>query len=283
MKKFFKKSLAVILVLSMVLSFSTMCFAAEENEIVTTCDGNCGHVPTVIVPGLFQSETFLKDDNGEIVLDSEGERLSTLMVQISAGDIVKIIFKAAIPVVLSLVLQHDIGVSKVLPELLVGLFRANAKGNDGKHIYTVDVIRHPESLAACSKESKDHIYSNIPLESLSEKIGEDHVYFFAYDSFGSISDIADELYKFILHVKEETGHDKVNLAPISQAGGPMNLLLQRYKDKLAPILNRVVYIIPAIDGADLLSKLFAGAFNKEDLYTTLLPSLFVIVLESSAV
>ena len=49
-------------------------------------------------------------------------------------------------------------------------------------------------------------------------------------------------------MKRETGHDKINIAAISLGGTIANSLFDRYPDLYAS-LDRVVYIVPALDGS----------------------------------
>ena len=72
MKKMFKKALAAILVLTMILSFAPMCFAAEESEVMTECGGECEYAPSIVIPGLFQSDNRMYDENGNEMLDANG-------------------------------------------------------------------------------------------------------------------------------------------------------------------------------------------------------------------
>ena len=76
-------------------------------------------------------------------------------------------------------------------------------------------------------------------------------------------------------VKEETGHDKVNIVPISMGGSLANGLLD-YFPQVMDDLNKVVYIVPALNGStivgDLYTKNFAF-FDKEFLYNGFLESL----------
>ena len=100
------------------------------------------------------------------------------------------------------------------------------------------------------------IYNNIPLQAFAEMAGEDHLYYFAYNSFGNNSDIVDELYAFIQMVKAETGHDKVNLIPVSLGGSIATAYFDAYGSKND--VNRVCYFVPATNG----STLIADAFSK---------------------
>lgn len=276
MKKYILRGMSLFVTLAMIFSLCAVGFTASaEDAILTQCGGKCDYCPSIVVPGLFQSQNRLYDENGNERLDGSGEPLTQLLVDISTKDILKYVAKVIMPLTLSLVLQADVGLSKTISAIAADALRNNKKGNDGKHIENVDVIRYPMSVAQCTEEGKSYIYSTVPLENYTKIAGEDHLYFFTYDSFGSISDIADELFAFIQKVKAETSHNKVNLVPISQGGSIANALMERYKDELCRDLNRMVMIIPALDGSYLIGKIFNSQFIKEDemLYKNLFPML----------
>lgn len=274
MKTILKKTLAVLLSLSMLCGFAGI-VASAQNAVLTACGGKCDFAPCVVVPGLFQSQNRLFDDNGNVVTDDSGEPLTQLLVNLTTKDTVRYVLRAIVPLTLSLVLQADIGLSRTIGAIAADVLKNNAKDNNGRHIENVDVLRYPDSVARCTPEAQAYIYRTVPLEQYAEIAGADHLYFFTYDSFGSISDIADELYAFIQHVKAETGHDKVNLVPISQGGSITNALMQRYREDMVRDLNRLIFIVPALDGSVLVGKIFDGQFDKSDemLYRDMLPLL----------
>ena len=276
MKSFFRKGFAVLLAMALTLSCGTAAFSAYASDtVLTTCGGNCDYCPSVVIPGVFQSQTRLYDDDGNVVTDDDGKPLDTLFIKVTKEDIFNIVRKAVLPLTLSLALQRDVGLSDTVAEIVADLLGANAKDNEGHHIRNVDVIRYPHSVAQCTPEGKKFIYNCIPLEQYAKIAGEDHLYFFTYDSFDSVSDLADQLYDFIRQVKRETGHDKINLVPISQGGSIANELMERYRDELARDLDRLVFIVPALDGSDVLGRIFSRGFVKEDetLYRDLFPIL----------
>ena len=83
MKSSRSKIISVILVFS--LLFSTMAFFATA--IDAPC--NCGNCPSIVIPGLFQSDVRYLDENGEPMLNSEGEPYSAPFFMEASGDIVK--------------------------------------------------------------------------------------------------------------------------------------------------------------------------------------------------
>ena len=277
MKRFLCKTLCVLLTLTLLSGMCVTAFAAEgQSEVLTACGGDCAYCPSVVIPGVFQSQTRMYDENGDVVLDKDGDPLTQLFVKVTTKDIVRYVAQAVLPLTMSLVLQADVGLSKTVAHIVTDVLGNNAKDNEGNHIQNIDVIRYPMSVARCTPEGKAYIYRTIPLEQYSEIAGEDHLYFFTYDSFASVSELADELYAFIQNVKKETGHDKINLVPISQGGSIANELLERYRDELARDLNRLIYIVPAVDGSYVIGKIFSGSLTLRDtdLYRDMFPRLF---------
>lgn len=63
-------------------------------------------------------------------------------------------------------------------------------------------------------------------------------------------------------VKRDTGHDKVNIVPISLGGTVANGLLEYYGESnpdgknVYKDLNKVVYIVPALDGSSIVGDIY---------------------------
>ena len=93
------------------------------------------------------------------------------------------------------------------------------------------------------------------MEELAEVIGEDHLYFFAYNSFGQPYETAKRLNDYIQNVKKETGHDKVNLIPVSLGGSIATAYFDAYGENND--VNRVCYIVPATNGSTLIADIFS--------------------------
>ena len=264
-----KKVISLILVFA--LAFSMLSISASAS-VKTECNGDCDTCPAIVVPGIGQSNVWALDDNGDYLLDGDGERISAFPAIVNVGSIVA---KAVLPVLLTLVTQRDMGLSDALCSIVLDAFEVNMCDEKGKNTGDLVVEKYLYSVAECSEYEKKQIYNNIPLQDFAEKAGEDHLYYFAYNSFGNNSDTVAELYDFIQMVKEETGHDKVNIVPISMGGSLANALFDYYPDVMDD-LNKVVYIVPALNGStivgDLLTKNFAF-FDTEFLYNGFLEAL----------
>ena len=264
-----KKIISLVLVVA--LAFSMLSISASA-AVKTECNGDCDVCPAIVVPGIGQSNVWALDDNGDYLLDADGKRISAFPAVINVGSIVA---KAVVPVLLTLITQRDMGLSDALCSIVLDAFEVNLCDEKGKNTGNLEVEKYLYSVAECSDYEKQQIYNNIPLQAFSEQVGEDHLYYFAYNSFGNNYDTVAELYDYIQMVKEETGHDKVNIIPISMGGSLANALLDYYPDVMDD-LNKVVYIVPALNGStivgDLYTKNFAF-FDTEFLYNGFLEAL----------
>ena len=257
-------------ILAAVMAFSMLSVSASA--VKTECNGDCDTCPAIVVPGIGQSNVWALDENGDYLLDADGERMSCFPAIFDVGSIV---MRVLVPALLTLVTQHDIGLSDALCDVVMDAFAVNLCDENGKNTGNIEVEKYLYSVAECSDYEKKQIYNNIPLQAFAEMAGEDHLYYFAYNSFGNNYDTVKELYEFIQMVKEETGHDKVNIVPISMGGSLANALFQYYPDVMND-LNKVVYIVPALNGSTIVGDLYTknlAFFDTDFLYNGFLEAL----------
>lgn len=262
-----KKSNKIIaLILSVVMlmgCFSATAFAVEE-----------AYIPSIVIPGIFQSETKYyengKATNAEppFFMDSTIEIVGVALTE------------ALMPIAKLLTTQEDKdnkaaqAVADVLGEALMEKSRCD---ENGKFVHDIRATKYNDSFADLSKHDQEYILDQIPLQNYIDAAGEENLYFFSYASLGNMIDTATELYDFIQFVKEDSGSDKVNIVPISQGGSVANALMQIYVDKersVAEDINRIIYVVPALDGSTLIGEIYQnGLLDDEELYTTMLPAL----------
>lgn len=269
MKKI-RKSLAVIL--SVVLAFSCMSVLgySADQEIV----------PTIIIPGLFQSETHYYE-NGELVLDSNGEPLAApFYISISNELIGEILTNAIVPITKMLITQEDKDqlaakeFSKIVSGLLMDKQQSDA---NGEFITDVRPEVYDGSFATLTADQQEEVLGHFPVEEYFELADAEHLYIFNYVSTGNLISTAEDLYDYIQFVKSDVGCEKVNLVPVSQGGSIANGLMKYYDEQgisLSRDINRIVFTVPALDGAALLGDCYRYGINSEDeeLYTTMFPS-----------
>ncbi len=276
MKMFARKTLSIALTVLMLLSCVSLIASAADT------DCNCEHCPSIVVPGIFQSNVRYLDENGNEMLNAEGEPYSAPFFMKSTDEIVKkALEEALLPLAGLLLTQTDIdkrcanAVAEVLGDALLSNI---ALDEYGRVIKNIQADKYTTSLANLTKEEREYALDQIPLDLYVDIAGLDHLYFFSYHSTGNMIDNVKELYELIQIAKEETGHDKVNLVPISQGGSVENALMQYYIDNgfnFEDDVNRVCYVVPAADGAAVLGDIYHyGLLDDDDaLYGYMFPSL----------
>ncbi len=245
-----KKAVSVFLAVAMI--FSCCVVFASASDVKAECGGDCDICPSIVVPGIGQSNVWALDEDGEYLLDDEGEKIMAFPAIFDVGSIVKTVL---FPALLTLITQHDVGLSNALCDVVRDAFAVNMCDENGKNTGNLEVERYLYSVAECSDYEKKQIYNNIPLQDYAEIAGEDHLYYYAYNSFTNLEETINGLYEFIQMVKKETGHDKINIVPISMGGSIANGLFEYYPDVMDD-LNKVVYIVPALNGSTIVGDLY---------------------------
>lgn len=238
-------------------------------------DGDCEYYPTIIIPGLGQSNVWLVDDNGDFVLDSEGNKTAVFPGVMDIGAIIK---EALVPLMASVATQSDMGFSDAVADVIETIFGINKCDNNAQPSKNVLVEKYPYSLADCTEEEKAAPYHHVPLNLYESCYPEDHLYYFSYNSFGNHIDTANELYDYIHMVMEQTGHDKVIISPISQGGTLANALFEYHPD-IMDCLAKVLYIVPCLDGSTIVGDVFndrVRMLDPEAIYDGLLSTFFDI-------
>ncbi len=265
-----KKCLAVIL--AVVLTFSCMSvlgYSAEEKI-----------VPTIIVPGLFQSETYYYE-NGEIALDSNGQPLAApFYINISKELIGDVLTNAIVPITKMFITQEDKDqlAAKEFSRIVGGLLMDKQQSDEnGEFIADVRPEVYEGSFATITPQQQEKALSHFPVEEYFELADEEHLYIFNYVSTGNLIKTVEDLYDYIQFVKKDADSEKVNLVPVSQGGTLSNGLMKYYDEQGIPLsrdINKIVLTVPALDGAALLGDCYRYGFNSEDaeLYTTMFPS-----------
>lgn len=211
----------------------------------------CSYTPAVIVHGLGQFESFETDETGGVIgrawpLQFDTERLKKTLLR---------------PALKMMLLRRDAGFTDKLKAAVKKELDVNASLPDGTPKHNVKLTEYPEPVSGCSERDKKFIYTQVPVEELGETIGEDHLFYFSYNIFGQLGDTCERLDRFISSVLEKTGHDKVNLIPVSMGGAVTTFYLGRYG---AEKLHRVVAIVPAYDGSVMFSDILKGKVNSDD-------------------
>ncbi len=263
MKRTLKAALSLVLCAVMLSAFALVGFASSDR--ITTCDGNCGFYPTIIVPGNAQSSVCVTDDDGNFLHDKNGNQIAAFPAYFPMKQVIS---RMAFPVLASLFSQRDVGLSDAFADIIDLSFGINACDLNGKVVTNVVTEKFFYPYSECSEYEKSLINMHIPLEKYPTALPKDHLYYFAYNSMGNHMDIANELYDYIQIVREQTGHDKVNLVPMSQ-GATITSTMLDYKPEVMDQLHKVLFVVPAISGTALFGDVMTGRIsflNKDYLY-----------------
>ena len=263
MKHALKKLLCVTLCALLLIPALGAAAAQSPKAFLTP---NEDAVPTIIIPGLFQSDVRMYDDAG-----NELTAFTRPFFLDSTKDIVlKAIKKVALPLLTTLLFQHDFGgklaknFGEAVGDIVFGKVGANP---DGTLKYNIRPVQYKTALANLSEEDRRFVLDAMPMGDYVTAAGPEKLYFLSYNSFAPVEDNAADLYELIQIAKAETGFDKVNIVPVSQGATIANYLLE-YRPEVVNDLHKIIYVVPALDGANVLGDLFIYGLNDDpnDLY-----------------
>lgn len=271
------KKLLSLLLCVLILVPGTALFASAGKSKKAACGGKCSNSPTVVIPGLFQSEVTCYDKDGKVMLDSKGNERKGPFFMDTSEVIEDALKKALLPLSKTLITQNDEKneFANALGDVLGNALMERVKSdNNGNFVYDMRATKYETNAANLSDYDREYILKAIPLQKYVEKAGADHLYFFSYSSFDNIERLAKQIVELIETAKKESGHEKVNVVPISQGGSLWNAVMEYYPE-IAKDIDRVIYIVPAVDGSVLIGDIFANGFIDDDdaLYDYMFPML----------
>ena len=222
--------------------------------------------PTIIIPGISQSISYLADENGDPAVNANGDELSGGLLIIDSAKLPGVLASTvAGPLVTSLIAQADIGLSDAVYSTVTQLFSIQASGVDGKAKENLKTITYEYPISQMSQDDKDYFYRMIPMKSVVDEIGgEDNLYFFTFPLISDPFISAANLNSYIQLVKEQTGKDKVNIVTISLGGTILTAYLELYKNTNYPDINKVLNVVSCLDGTDVMGDFYMRNFNIED-------------------
>lgn len=267
-----KKVLSLFLAFAMLFSTFAMTASAEGTQAyVADYDTE---TPVIIVHGMSQNNTYLVDENGNWVPDETGY-VTGWPLEI---DVMPLVKRALPNMLLSIATRSDMGLTEAMYEGTYNALSLIEKDNNGKYINNIEVPCYEMPMSELPEDVREEYYSFLPIQELSEIIGEDDVYYFGYDSLGDIMHETEKLHHYIHDVVlPNSPNGKVKLCHISLGGTIAINYLETYPEDYE-LIKKMVFVIPAIDGSDIIGDLFTGNLSVfyddntlyEDLFVTLL-------------
>ena len=222
--------------------------------------------PTIIIPGISQSVSYLADENGNPAVNSNGEELSGGLLIIDSSTLPGILAgTVAGPLVTSLLMQADMGLSDAVYETVTQVFSIQSSGVDGKATHNLQTYTYEYPISEMTQDDRDYFYRMIPMKDVVDEIGgEDNLYFFTFPLISDPFISAAKLNDYIQIVKEQTGKDKVNIVTISLGGTILTAYLELYKNTTYPDINKVLNVVSCLDGTDVMGDFYLRNFNLDD-------------------
>ena len=184
----------------------------------------------------------------------------------------KAIAKKLLPKALAMMVTRlDCGLSASLYDALGEALEPLKCGSDARPVNRLLVHTFENPLSGCTDDQKHFIGRMIPYRFFTDIIGEDNLYYFAFNPFGCAEDTVKALRDFVVYVRERTGSEKVNLISISLGG----TIAVRYMNDYAHFgdINRLVGIVSAFDGSTTISTILENSLPMEK-FSDLLSELF---------
>ena len=189
------------------------------------------------------------------------------------------LLKRALPnMLLSIVTRRNMGLTEAMYEGTYNALSLIEKDNDGNYINNIEVPCYEMPMSELPEAVREEYYTFLPIQELSEIVGEDDVYYFGYDSLGDVMYETEKLHHYIHDVVlPKSPNGQVKLCHISLGGTIAINYLETYPEDYE-LIKKMVFVIPAIDGSDIIGDLFTGNLSVfyddntlyEDLLVTLL-------------
>ncbi len=260
MKKGFKRAISLILCLAMLAGATAVtCYAAEDK-----C--NCGHCPLIVLPGINHSPTYLYDENDQPVpdkFDKDGAQIGGTLLILNMEDLLKCIPKVLFSLLATIATQHNILLDKVAYETAAAAFSIQKCDDNGNYVNNLKTQRWNYPLSQMTEDEVNWVYRMVPMQRIVDIIRPNHTYFYTFNLVGDPMQSAKELDEYIDMVKKQTGHDKVDLLPVSLGGTILTAYLDAYGHK---DINSIVGVVACLNGTDIVADLMARDFNISDEY-----------------
>lgn len=227
----------------------------------------CDYSPLVILPGINHSPTHLYDSNGKRALDSKGREIGGTLVFLNTDSVKQALPKLGAAALGTVITQCDCGFRKAVYDVACKAFSYQKCDSNGDFVNNLKTERWNYPVSEMDEKRIGWVYRMVPMKALTEVIGEDHVYFFTFNLVGDPMNSAKELNDYIQMVKEKTGHDKVNLLPVSLGGTLLTAYMDSYgKANNYADIDMIVNTVACLDGTDIVGDIFERQFNISNRY-----------------
>lgn len=249
--------------------------------------------PTVIIPGISQSISYVADEQGYPAYNANGEELSGGLLILDTSNLVTTITNNLLaPLSMALIKQGDSDktLQKAVTKTVKEVFSIQASNTDGEPISNLKTVSYMSSVAEMSQDDRDYFYRMIPMKRLTEDtidattgevvteacIDDSLLYLYAFPLIGDPMESARGLDEYIQFVKKDSGMDKVNLVTISLGGTIMTAYMELMKNTGYTDINRIINVVSCLQGTDVMGDFYLRNFrikgeDDEFFFTEFLP------------
>ncbi len=256
-------------------------FFSGSSKAITSGTPDETVYPTIIIPGISQSISYVADENGNPAYNSSGEELSGGLLIIDTDKLVPAIANNLVaPLTTALVRQHDRDhlLQKAVTKTVKEIFSTQASDKNGEPIENLQTVSYKSSVGEMSQDDKDYFYRMIPMKTLTEDtidattgdvvseaiLDDDDLYLYAFPLIGDPMESAEGLDEYIQFVKDREGVDKVNIVTISLGGTILTAYMELNKGTGYPDVNRIVNVVSCLQGTDIMGDFFMREFKIND-------------------
>jgi len=285
-----KKLLAVVLSMAMVFSAAGLGFTSgsqtAEIGVEKALSPAAGSVsdsgdtlyPTIILPGINHSPSYLCDENGDRVKDSSGNDIGGGLLIIDNSNLVKRIVKNLLfPLLAAIFLKADIGLGEAVYDTVCDLFYVQKVNNDGTPANNLVCESFDGPLSSFSEDDNAWFYRMLPMQEVVSSIeetygvedGEDYVYLYTFPLIGDPMEAGRGLVDYIENVKKQNNCDKVNLVTVSLGGTVLDAYCQTVADSYNgdfSNINRIINIVSCLDGTEIIGDFYGRNWNLDDTF-----------------
>ena len=277
----FKRAISLLMALILVCSVMLVPVSARETTSVVATGTISDYIadydrdtPVIIVHGMSQNDTYLLNEDGTRMTDSNGDYITGWPLEI---DVMGLLKEALVPLLMSAATRSDAGLTDAMRKGAYEGLYAIHKDPQGNYLTPVEVPCYEYPMSQMTDEIKEYYYKMLPLQGLAEIVGEENIYYFGYDSFGDVMGETEKLNHYIHDVVlPQTGAKQVRLCNISLGGTIGVNYLEMYPEDYE-LIKRMLFVIPAIDGSDIIGDILTNNLSiihdDEMLYEKFLPSL----------
>ena len=239
--------------------------------------------PTVIIPGISQSISYLADENGNPAVNSNGEELSGGLLILDSTTILPTVSNnLLVPLVKALIKQNDNDgkLQEAVYNTVSDLFAIQSTDKTGNPVNNLKTVRYETSVGGMNQDDKDYFYRMIPMRALTEDtidattgevyqeaiLDENDLYLYAFPLIGDPFESAKGLDEYIQFIKAEKGVDKVNVVTISLGGTILTAYLEMMKetDPNYSDINRIINVVSCLQGTDVMGDFYMREFKIND-------------------